>query len=57
MLGEIPRQQPKPACEASSLRLCGDDRKGKVIFKAELSGNFVPRFFVGLLHVVGEQRR
>ena len=24
------------------LRLCGDDRKGKTIFKAELSGNFVP---------------
>ena len=24
------------------LRLCGDDRKGKTIFKSELSGNFVP---------------
>lgn len=27
----------------SPLRLCGDDRKGKVIFRSELSGNFAAR--------------
>lgn len=35
---------PKPGSLVDTLtcnELCGDDRKGKVIFKAELSGNFV----------------